>query len=131
MATSAPPDRRPLIRTLTLPADANLHGGIFGGWILAELDKAAGLVAMARAKGGAVTVGIENLRFVSALGVGEDFTIYGDVARVGRTSMHLRLEGWASDPAGAPARLVVEGTFISVAVDAAGKPRAVPPSPGP
>lgn len=120
--------RMPLLRTLTLPGDANLNGGIFGGWIMGELDKAAGLLGMRRGRGPCVTVAVENLRFLAPLKVGEEFSIYGNVEAVGRSSMRLRLDGWATAPGGGDARRIVEGLFVSVALDAEGRPRPVPES---
>jgi acyl-CoA thioesterase YciA len=116
----------PLLRTLTLPSEANLNGGVFGGWIMAELDKAAGLLGMRRGQGACATVAVENLRFLAALKVGEEFSVYGQVEAVGRTSMRLRLEGYAAAPSGGAARRVVEALFVSVALDDAGRSRPVP-----
>ncbi|SFL91823.1 acyl-CoA thioesterase [Methylorubrum salsuginis] len=116
----------PLLRTLTLPSEANLNGGVFGGWIMAELDKAAGLLGMRRAKGPCTTVAVENLRFVAALKVGEEFSVYGQVESVGRSSMRLKLDGFAGSPAGGERRRVVEALFVSVALDDEGRARPVP-----
>ena len=110
-----------------MPADANLNGGIFGGWILAQLDLAAGLIGMKHSQGSVSTVAIETLRFASPLRVGEDFRIFGAVKRVGRTSMHLALNAWAFDPCAPGSRKIVDGVFVVVAVDAEGRPREVPP----
>ena len=122
----APEDTVPLVRTLTLPSEANLNGGVFGGWIMAELDKAAGLLGMRRAQGPCATVAVENLRFVNALKVGEEFSIYGQVESVGRSSMRLKLDGLAAAPGGGEPRRVVEALFVSVALDAEGRSRPVP-----
>lgn len=123
---AAPDDAVPLVRTLTLPSEANLNGGVFGGWIMAELDKAAGLLGMRRAQGPCATVAVENLRFVTALRVGEEFSIYGQVESVGRTSMRLKLDGHAAPPGGGETRRVVEALFVSVALDGEGRTRPVP-----
>ena len=118
-------DDVPLIRTFTMPGDLNANGSIFGGWILAELDKAVGLLAADRAKGRCTTVALESVRFLTPLRAGEDFRVFGHVASVGRTSMRLHLEGWARRDGG-DARRIVEGTFVSVAIDEAGRPRPLP-----
>ncbi|WP_043764673.1 acyl-CoA thioesterase [Methylobacterium sp. Leaf106] len=121
--SQSPQGALPLLRTLTLPSEANLNGGVFGGWIMAELDKAAGLLGMRRARGPCTTVAVENLRFVAALKVGEEFSIYGQVESVGRSSMRLRLDGFAADPSGGEPRRVVEALFVAVALDDAGRSR--------
>lgn len=108
-----------------MPGDANPNGGIFGGWILAQMDKAAGLLGMQRSGGGCTTIAIENVRFLEPLKVGEDFAIYGVTQSVGRTSMRLELTGWAVST-DRSARKIVEGLFVSVALDIDGRPRPVP-----
>lgn len=117
--------RQLLIRTMTLPSEANLNGGVFGGWILSELDRAAGLLGMRRSRGACTTAAVESLRFVTPMRVGEEFSIYGTVEAVGRSSMRLHLEGRAAPPEGGDDRLIVEGLFVSVAIDAQGRPRAL------
>ena len=123
------PNDVPLIRTFTMPGDLNANGSVFGGWILAELDKAAGLLAAERSKGRCSTVAVEAVHFKAPLKAGEDFRIFGRVTAVGRTSMHLHLEGWAAQ-GGGEARRIVEGTFVSVAIDDEGRPRSLPPEQG-
>lgn len=115
----------PLIRTLTLPAQANLNGGIFGGWILGELDKAAGLLGMEVSRGACATIAVESAVFASALRVGEDFRVYGVVEKIGNTSMRLRLEGWVAETKSGPARKVVDAVFVSVALDDDQRPRPI------
>lgn len=117
-------ERNLLIRTLTLPGDANAQGAMFGGWTLAELDKAAGLMAAEIAEGPATTVAIETLSFHKPLPPGADFRIYGRLIGHGRTSMRLELTGEARC-AGAQPVVVVSGIFVSVAIDEAGRPRPI------
>lgn len=129
MSSAAPPDsaaKIPLLRTLTLPSEANLNGGVFGGWVMSQMDLAAGLLGMRRAAGPCTTAAVENFRFLKPLRVGEEFSIYGTVESVGRTSMRLRLEGWAAQPRDGIARQVVDALFIVVSLDDEGLPRPVP-----
>ncbi len=125
------PPRIPLVRTLTLPSEANLVGGVFGGWILAQMDIAAGLLGMRRAGGACATVAIESLRFLAPILVGEEFSIYGRVDAIGRTSLKLRLEGFAARPSDGIERRVIEALFVVVALDDQGRPRAVDAAPAP
>ena len=122
-------NQTPLIRTFTMPGDLNANGSVFGGWILGELDKAAGLLAADRSRGRCTTVAVEAVHFRTPLRAGEDFRVFGHVLSVGRSSMRLRLEGWARRDGG-EARRIVEGTFVSVAIDGEGRPRALPSSAG-
>lgn len=55
----APPPGQPALRVTAMPADTNPYGDIFGGWIMSQMDMAAGLVAARHAKGRAVTIAVD------------------------------------------------------------------------
>jgi acyl-CoA thioesterase YciA len=117
--------RDPIIRTVPQPADMNGNGDIFGGWVLSQMDVAGGTVAARVAKGRVATVAITAMTFVQPIKVGDLVTIYGEVSRIGRTSITVALETVVQrrhDPA--PIQ-VTHGTFVFVAIDDDGKPRPV------
>jgi acyl-CoA thioesterase YciA len=119
--------RDPIIRTVPQPADMNGNGDIFGGWVLSQMDVAGGTVAARVAKGRVATVAITAMTFVQPIKVGDLVTIYGEVSKVGRTSITVALETMVQrrhDPA--PIQ-VTHGTFVFVAIDDDGKPRPVNP----
>ena len=125
LAQSADFAREPVLRLVPQPADMNGNGDIFGGWVLSQMDIAGGAVASRAAKGRIATVAITAMEFVQPIKVGDLVSIYGQVTRVGRTSITVHLETVVQrrlDPA--PIR-VTEGTFVFVAIDDEGKPRAV------
>jgi acyl-CoA thioesterase YciA len=112
-------------RTLAMPGDANPSGDIFGGWVLSQMDIAAGIAAGARAKGRVATVAIDAMKFLRPVRVGDVLCVYTILERVGRTSLAIRLEAWAlRDRIGAREK-VTEGLFTFVAIDADGRPRPV------
>ena len=80
-------DLQPAVRTLAMPADTNPSGDIFGGWLLAQMDIAAGTIAFTRARGRVATVAVDALTFHQPVLVGDIVSCYADVVRVGRTSM--------------------------------------------
>src|SRR5262245_49723490 len=84
--------REPIIRTVPQPADMNGNGDIFGGWVLSQMDVAGGTVAARVAKGRVATVAITAMTFVQPIKVGDLVTIYGEVTKVGRTSITVNLE---------------------------------------
>ena len=94
-----PPDTEPALRTLAMPADANPNGDIFGGWVLAQMDLAGGVVAARRAGGRFVTVAVEAMRFHAPIAVGDLVTCYARVVKSGRTSITVAVETWARAPA--------------------------------
>jgi len=116
------------IRTLAMPADTNANGDIFGGWLLSQMDIAGGITAFQRAKGRVVTVAIEAMTFHTPVFVGDVVCCYAEVTRIGRTSLTIRIEAWAITGAEGNRRLVTEGTFTYVAIDAEKRPRPVPPA---
>ncbi|OYX83311.1 MAG: acyl-CoA thioesterase, partial [Azorhizobium sp. 32-67-21] len=65
------PDDVPSIRTIAMPADTNPNGDIFGGWLMSQMDLAAGNVAARRSRGRAATVAVEAITFLSPVAVGD------------------------------------------------------------
>ena len=122
------PDRDPVIRVTAMPADANAYGDIFGGWLLSLMDMGAGLVAARRLHGRAVTVAMDGMQFHAPVKVGDEVSVYGELVKVGRSSMTIALEAWRRHRHEDEPTKVIEATFTFVAVDEAGKPRAVAPN---
>lgn len=118
----------PALRTIAMPADTNPNGDIFGGWLLAQMDLAGGVVALRRAGGRVATVGIEAMTFHKPVYVGDEVSCYAFVEKVGRTSIRVRVETWVrrQRTAQEPTR-VTEGVFTYVAIGEDRKPREVPP----
>ncbi len=114
------------LRTLAMPRDANTNGDIFGGWVLSQMDMAAGIVAGARAHGRVATVAIDAMKFIRPVKVGDVLCIYVQLGRVGRTSMAMQIEAWVLRNRQAAREKVTEALFTFVAIDEAGKPRLVP-----
>ena len=134
--TDAPDTRQPsgilVLRTMAMPRDANPLGDVFGGWLLSQMDMAAGLMAAEVAKGRAVTVTLDKIEFQRPVSVGDTVCVYARLLRVGRSSLDIKLEVWARDLVEsyeAGRQLVTEGVFRFVAVDAEGRPRPVPDNP--
>jgi len=68
MADNTPAPRGQLTtRTLAMPADANPHGDIFGGWVLSQMDIAGGISAGQRAEGRVVTAAVEAMSHPASL----------------------------------------------------------------
>ena len=120
-------DLQPAVRTLAMPGDANPSGDIFGGWVLAQMDIAAGIVAYMRAQGRVATVAIDAMSFHQPVLVGDIVSCYADVVRIGRTSMVMHVEAWAKRVRTGEEIKVTEAKFTFVAIDDDRKPRLVPP----
>jgi len=120
--------REAVIRTIAMPADTNPAGDIFGGWLMSQMDLAAGNAAARRARGRCATVAVEGIAFHSPVHVGDEISVYADLADVGRTSMKFKVEAWRRSRDGDVEIKVTEAIFVFVALDSGGRPRPVPPS---
>jgi len=121
-------ERVPVLRVMPGPSDINANGHIFGGWVLSQMDIAAGIVASRRAKGPVATVAIEAMEFIAPIHLRDLISVYAEVERVGRTSMGVKIEVVAERDLGSTAVKVTEGVFTFVALDANHRPRAVDPA---
>ena len=113
------------IQTLAMPMNTNAHGDIFGGWLVSQMDLAAGILAKQRSKGRAATVAIDTMSFLQPVHVGEVVSCYVDLMHAGKTSMTIKVEVWKEVFATGEKSQVTEGTFTFVAIDDDGRPRAL------
>jgi acyl-CoA thioesterase YciA len=125
--TNAAPAIEPAIRTVAMPADANAHDDIFGGWVLSQMDLAGGGVAAQRAGGRVATVAVTAMTFHRPVLVGDEVSCYGRVVKVGRTSIAVHVEVWVRRDVTARRIKVTEGLFTYVALGPDRRPRPVPP----
>ena len=117
--------RSPILRVVPGPTDINANGHIFGGWVLSQMDIAAGIVASRRARGSVATVAIDRMEFLSPIHLRDLISVYAEVEHVGRTSMTIRIEVIASRNRGTEEIRVTSGVFTFVAIDEEARPRPV------
>lgn len=113
------------LRTLAMPKDVNVNGDIFGGWVLSQMDIAAGIMAGDKAHGRVATVAVDAMKFIRPVHVGDVLCIYCHLARVGRTSLAIEIEAWVLRDRYGDREKVTEAVFIFVAIDEKGRPRPV------
>ncbi|GLK54909.1 acyl-CoA thioesterase [Methylopila capsulata] len=126
MDTTGLPTSVPVIRTIAMPADTNPAGDIFGGWLMAQMDLAAGNVAARIARGRCATIAVDQMTFVSPVFVGDEVSFYSEIVKRGRTSIRIRIEAWRRPREGDEMQRVTEATFTFVAIDEDRKPRPLP-----
>jgi acyl-CoA thioesterase YciA len=128
MADVVLPDRQPVLRVVPMPADTNQHGDIFGGWIMAQVDIAGGVVAAREARGRVATVAVNSFTFKQPVLVGDLVTFFAEITKVGRTSVTVAVEVFAQrNPDDLVTVKVTEASLTYVAVGADRRPRAVSP----
>jgi acyl-CoA thioesterase YciA len=115
----------PVLRVAPRPGDINANGHIFGGWVLSQMDIAAGIVASREAEGPVATVAIDAMEFLAPILLHDIISVYAQVERVGRTSMAIRIEVVATRDRGRSEVKVTEGLFTFVALDENNRPRPV------
>jgi len=98
------PDRQLTIRATAMPTDLNPYGGVFGGWLMAQMALGAGSLARA---------------------VGDELSVYAQVIATGRTSLTILAQGVGRARNGEDETKVSEGTFKFVLLDDNDKPRAI------
>lgn len=118
--------REPIIRTVPMMSDLNTNYHIFGGWVLAQMDIAGGIVSSRVAKGKVATVAIEAMKFYEPIKVGDVVTCYAEPSKIGNTSVHIHIQVYATRRDEEKDILVTDGTYIFVALDDDNKPRKIP-----
>lgn len=119
------PEGQPAIRTVAMPADTNPAGDIFGGWLMAQMDLAAGNVAARVARGRCATIAVDAIEFLSPVFVGDEVSIFSDLTRTGHTSLGIHVEAWRRSRDGDFSEKVTDATFTFVALDQRGRPRRI------
>jgi acyl-CoA thioesterase YciA len=115
-----------VIRTIAMPADTNPAGDIFGGWLMSQMDLAAGNMAGRVSQGRGATVAVEGMQFLRPVKVGDEVTLYAKLVKVGKTSMRVHVDVWARSRFAKEGAKVTEAEFVFVALDENGLPRQLP-----
>jgi len=113
------------LQTLSMPADTNPYGDIFGGWLLSQMDIAGAVLAQEVAQGRVTTVAISSMKFLNKVPVGALVSCYALLKRIGRTSITIEIEVWIKDFKTHQALIVTHGEFVYVAIDDKGQKRPV------
>ncbi len=116
----------PILRVVPRPGDINANGHIFGGWVLSQMDIAAGIVASHRAQGPVATVAIEAMEFIAPILLHDIISVYARIGRTGRTSMGIRIEVIATRNRGSQEVKVTEALFTFVSLDEENRPKPLP-----
>lgn len=113
-------------RTMTMPADTNGNGHIFGGWVMSQMDIAGAIGASERIRLPVVTVAVNAMRFHAPVHVSDVVCIYTDVVRIGNTSITIHVETWVMRGMKAHRAKVTEADFTFVALGPDGTPAQIP-----
>jgi acyl-CoA thioesterase YciA len=113
------------IRATAMPADTNPYGGVFGGWLMAQMALGAGSLASRVGQGKAVVVSATDFAFPGAMAVGDELSVYCEILATGTTSLTIAAEAIARARNGEATIQVARGTFKFVLIGDDGRPRAI------
>ncbi len=126
--TTLPTEREPVLRVMPMPADANIHGDVFGGWIMAQVDIAGSIPATRRAAGRVATVAVNAFQFKQPVFVGDLLSFYASIIKTGTTSVTVSVEVYAQRQRfDAEVVKVTEASLTYVATDNNRRSRPLPP----
>ncbi len=125
-----PTDKELVMKVIPMPADCNPNGDIFGGWVMAQVDLAGGVIPARHTQGRMATVAVNQFVFKQPVRVGDILSFFSSLTRIGRTSITVQVEVYAE-------RFLAQRTYIKVteasltyvAIDANGQPRELPKPP--
>lgn len=126
MTGRRPHESEAVLTELMMPHHANVMGNVFGGHILALVDRVAAVAAIRHARGPCVTVAVDKVDFREPIRVGELVTAYARVNFAGRTSMEVGVKVVAENVMTGERRHTNSCYLTYVALDEQGEPTPVP-----
>ena len=122
------PAKDPTLRVVPMPADANQHGDIFGGWVMSQVDIAGAVPAARRARGRVATVAVKSFVFKEPVLIGDVVSFYSEITHVGRTSVTVDVQVYAQrNPGKMVCVKVTEAVLTYVSVGPDRRPLELPP----
>ena len=112
----SPPDRAPDIRVTVMAADANPYGTAFVGWLFGQMALAGGSLASRRTGKRAPVVAADGFKFLAPVEIGDELSVWAEVANEGRTSLTIATEVWKRDRHGEAVARVGEGRLVFVGI---------------
>ena len=126
MSPRTPSESRTTLTDLVLPSETNPIGNMFGGELLARMDRAASIAARRHSRQIVVTVSVNHVAFNKMIPLGSVVTVEAQISRAFRTSMEVYIDVWLEERKSGKRTKANEAIFTFVAVDEQGRPMAVP-----
>lgn len=125
-AERAPRDSIATLTTTVLPADTNAYGNVFGGYLMALIDKTASITATRHCRQNVVTASIERVDFLAPVKLGDIIRVSTRLNHVGRASMEVGAEVHAESRLEGTEVHALSAILTFVALGSDGRPTAVP-----
>lgn len=126
MEYKTPTQSRTILTDMVLPSETNPLNNLFGGELLARMDRAASIAARRHSRRITVTASVNHVAFNRSIPLGSVVTVEAKVSRAFKTSMEVFLDVWIEDRISGQKEKANEAIYTFVAVDETGKPVAVP-----
>lgn len=126
MISKKPQESLTILTDIVLPGETNPLNNLFGGDILARMDRASSIAARRHCHEIVVTASVNHVAFNKAIPVGSVYTIEAIISRSFSSSMEIIADVWVEDRKTNDRIKAIEGIYTFVAVDANGKPTQVP-----
>ncbi len=126
MQSRNPKDSRTILTDLVLPSETNPLNNLFGGELLARMDRAASIAARRHSRRIVVTASVNHVAFNKAIPLGSVVTVEAAVSRAFKSSMEIFIDVWVEDRESGQRSKANEAIYTFVAVDETGSPVAVP-----
>jgi acyl-CoA hydrolase len=127
MTPKKPSDSRTIMTDLVLPSETNPLNNLFGGELLARMDRAASITARRHSRRISVTASVNHVAFNRSVPLGSVVTVEAAISRTFRTSMEVFIDVWIEDRFSGERTRANEAIYTFVAVDDTGVPTEVPP----
>ncbi len=126
MQSKSPKLSRTVMTDMVLPSETNPLNNLFGGELLARMDRAASIAARRHSRRITVTASVNHVAFNRSVPLGSVVTVEATVSRAFRTSMEVYIDVWMEDRFSGEKSKANEAIYTFVAVDDTGKPTEVP-----
>ncbi len=127
MNAKTPKESLTILTDLVLPGETNYLDNLFGGELLARMDRACSITARRHSRRIVVTASVNHVAFNKSVPVGSVLTVEAKVSRAFKSSMEIYVDVWIEDRESGNRTKVNEGIYTFVAVDDTGTPVPVPP----
>lgn len=127
MTAKTPSESRTIMTDLVLPSETNPLNNLFGGELLARMDRAASIAARRHSRRIVVTASVNHVAFNKAIPLGAVVTVEAAVSRAFKTSMEIYIDVWIEDRESGSRSKANEAIYTFVAVDETGTPVRIPP----
>ncbi|WP_299533792.1 acyl-CoA thioesterase [Ulvibacterium sp.] len=126
MQAKKPSESRTIMTDMVLPSETNPLNNLFGGELLARMDRAASIAARRHSRRITVTASVNHVAFNQSVPLGSVLTVEAAVSRAFTTSMEVYIDVWMEDRYNGKRTKANEAIYTFVAVDETGKPTEVP-----